>query len=224
MLKARESWSMFSIMSEFIVTTENLSILSPVISIFGSARLKPDNPYYIQCVEMSHKLSDAGFAIFSGGGMGIMAAANEGAQKGQSLSVGLNIELPFELEPNQWQDLSLTFRHFFSRKVAFVKYADAFILFPGGYGTLDELCEVLTLIQTGKSRRIPVILVGSEFWKGFLDWLRNTLVPFKTICKEDIDLMQVFDDTDEVVAEIIKFYESRPTGPSEEERQKMMYL
>ena len=224
MLKARESWSMFSIMSEFIETTEHLTAISPAVSIFGSARLQPDNPYYIQCIEVARKLSDAGFAVITGGGFGIMSAANQGATEGKSLSIGLNIELPYEPTANPWQDISLRFRHFFSRKVAFVKYADAFILFPGGFGTLDELFKVLTLIQTHKVRRFPVVLVGSEFWKGLLDWMVDTLIPEGTISKADLDLMKVIDDTDEVVNEIARFYQERPTGPSDEERQKMMYL
>ena len=224
MLKARESWSMFSIMAEFIETAEHLTGVSPAVSIFGSARLPEDDHYYIQCVELARKLSDAGFAVFSGGGPGVMSAANKGAFAGKSLSVGLNIELPFEQSANRWQDISLRFRHFFSRKVAFVKYADAFVLFPGGYGTLDELFKVLTLIQTGKSRRIPIILVGSEFWKGLLDWMNNTLSPAGTLSPGDVELMKVIDDTDAVVEEIIRFYQERPLGPSEEEREKMMYL
>jgi len=222
--KARESWSMFSIMSEFIETTEHLSELNPAVTVFGSARIHPDNPYYIQCMELSRRLSDAGFAVISGGGPGIMAAANRGAFEGQSLSVGLNIDLPFEQTPNRWQNISLNYRHFFPRKVAFAKYADAYVLFPGGFGTLDELCEVLTLIQTGKSRRIPIILVGSDFWNGFLEWLKNVLIPYGTLSPEDVDLMKVIDETDKVLEEIFRFYERRPTGPSEEERQKMMYL
>lgn len=224
-LKARESWSMFSIMSEFIETAEHLSELNPAVTIFGSARIHPGNPYYIQCMELSRKLSDAGFAVISGGGPGIMAAANRGAFEGQSLSVGLNIDLPFEQVPNRWQNISLKYRHFFPRKVAFAKYADAFVLFPGGFGTLDELCEVLTLVQTGKSRRTPIILVGASFWEGFLTWCRETLLAeHRTISPEDLDLMQVIDDTDKILEEILRFYQSRHTGPSEEERQKMMYL
>lgn len=223
-LKARESWSMFSIMSEFIETAEHLSELGPAITIFGSARLHPGDAYYIQCMELSRRLSDAGFAVISGGGPGIMAAANRGAFEGKSLSVGLNIDLPFEQIPNRWQNISLKYRHFFPRKVAFAKYADAFVLFPGGFGTLDELCEVLTLVQTGKSRRIPIILVGSTFWNGFLDWIKGTLVAHGTISLEDADLMQVIDETDEIMEEIWRFYQSRHTGPSEEEKQKMMYL
>lgn len=223
-LKARESWSMFSIMSEFIETTEHLSELGPAVTIFGSARLHPGDAYYIQCMELSRRLSDAGFAVISGGGPGIMAAANRGAFEGKSLSVGLNIDLPFEQIPNRWQNISLKYRHFFPRKVAFAKYADAFVLFPGGFGTLDELCEVLTLVQTGKSRRTPIILVGSSFWAGFLAWIKDTLLAHGTISSEDVDLMQVIDDTDRIVEEIQRFYQSRHTGPSEEERQKMMYL
>lgn len=224
MLKARESWSMFSIMSEFIETTERLSELNPAVTIFGSARIHPDNPYYIQCMELARKLSDAGFAVISGGGPGIMAAANRGAFEGKSLSVGLNIELPHEQQPNRWQNITINFRHFFARKVAFAKYADAFVLFPGGFGTMDELSEVLTLIQTGKSRRIPVILVGTTFWSGLLDWFRNTLVTQGTLTDEDIGLMNVIDDTDEILDAIFNFYEKRQLGPSEDERQKMLYL
>lgn len=223
-LKARESWSMFSIMSEFIETTERLSELNPAVTIFGSARIHPDNPYYIQCMELSRKLSDAGFAVISGGGPGIMAAANRGAFEGKSLSVGLNIDLPHEQQPNRWQNITLSFRHFFARKVAFAKYADAFVLFPGGFGTMDEMSEVLTLIQTGKSRRIPVILVGTSFWSGLIEWFRNTLVSHGTLTEEDIGLMEVIDDTDRILDAIFTFYEKRQLGPSEDERQKMLYL
>lgn len=223
-LKARESWSMFSIMSEFIELTERLSEINPAVTIFGSARVHPDSPYYIQCMELARRLSDAGFAVISGGGPGIMAAANRGAYEGKSLSVGLNIELPHEQAPNRWQDVSLNFRHFFARKVAFAKYADAFVLFPGGFGTLDEMSEVLTLIQTGKSRRIPVILVGCKFWKGFINWLEHSLLAEGMVNKEDIELMQIIDETDKVLEAIFSFYEKRSTGPSEEERQKMLYL
>ncbi|MCM1511669.1 MAG: TIGR00730 family Rossman fold protein [Oxalobacter formigenes] len=223
-LKARESWSMFSIMSEFIETTEHLSELGPAVTIFGSARLHPGDAYYIQCMDLSRRLSDAGFAVISGGGPGIMAAANRGAFEGKSLSVGLNISLPMEQVPNRWQNISLTYRHFFPRKVAFAKYADAFVLFPGGFGTLDELCEVLTLVQTGKSRRVPIILAGSDFWRGFLAWLNDTMIAHGTISPSDMDLIKVIDETDKILEEILHFYRSRQTGPSEEERQKMMYL
>lgn len=224
-LKARESWSMFSIMAEFIETTEHLSELHPAVTIFGSARIHPDNPYYIQCMDLSRRLSDAGFAVISGGGPGIMAAANRGAFEGKSLSVGLNIELPHEQRPNRWQNIQLNFRHFFARKVAFAKYADAFVLFPGGYGTMDEMSEVLTLIQTGKSRRIPVILVGTQFWKGLIDWFSSTMIEHGTLTKEDLELFEVIDDTDKILEAIFSFYEKKQhLGPSEDERQKMLYL
>jgi hypothetical protein len=224
-LKARESWSMFSIMSEFIETTERLSELHPAVTIFGSARIHPDNPYYIQCMELSRRLSDAGFAVISGGGPGIMAAANRGAFEGKSLSVGLNIDLPHEQQPNRWQNITLNFRHFFARKVAFAKYADAFVLFPGGFGTMDEMSEVLTLIQTGKSRRIPVILVGTSFWQGLLDWFRNTMVAHGTLTEADLGLIEIIDGTDQILDAIFNFYEKKHhLGPSEDERQKMLYL
>lgn len=223
-LKARESWSMFSIMSEFVESTERLSEIGPAVAIFGSARVHPDSPYYGQCMELAKRLSDSGFAVISGGGPGIMAAANRGAFEGKSLSVGLNIELPHEQVPNRWQDVSLNYRHFFARKVGLVKYTDAFIVFPGGYGTLDEMSEVLTLIQTRKSRRVPIILVGSKFWKGFIDWSKDTLLAEGMINREDIELMQIIDDTDKIIEAIFLFYEKRSTGPSEAERQKMLYL
>jgi uncharacterized protein (TIGR00730 family) len=223
-LKARASWSMFSIMSEFIETTEQLSSLKKAVSIFGSARTPGNDPYYLQCVEVARRLSDEGFAIISGGGPGIMAAANQGAFPGRSLSIGLNIDLPAEQSPNPWQDIALHFRHFFARKVAFVKYADAYILFPGGFGTLDELCETLTLIQTQKSRRIPVILVGSVFWHGLLTWLREVLVPHGTLSESDVALMTVIDETDKIVEAILSFCADHRNAPTDEEKQKRMYL
>lgn len=207
--KARESWHMFTIMAEFIEATEQLSELRPAVSIFGSARIKPEDPYYPMAVEISRRLSDAGMAVISGGGPGIMEAANKGGHEGKSASVGLNIELPHEQKPNAWQNISIYFRHFFSRKVAFVKYADAYVVFPGGFGTLDELMEVLTLIQTGTSRRIPVILVGTIFWKGLLDWFRERLVADGLIAPKDMDLVQVIDEPANVVDAIFVFYEER---------------
>ncbi|MBS1169918.1 MAG: family Rossman fold protein [Burkholderiaceae bacterium] len=223
-LKARESWSMFSIMSEFIETTERLSTLHPAVTIFGSARIHPDHPDYIKCVEVSHRLSNAGFAVISGGGPGIMAAANRGAFEGKSPSVGLNIILPHEQKPNHWQNISIQYRHFFARKVGFVKYADAFVLFPGGFGTLDEMSEVLTLMQTDKSRRIPLILVGSDFWQGLLDWFRQQMVGKGFLSPDDMNLMQVIDDPEQVVQAILDFYQAREIAPSDAERQKMLYL
>ncbi|MFC3109801.1 TIGR00730 family Rossman fold protein [Undibacterium arcticum] len=223
-LKARESWHMFTIMAEFIESTERLSELHPAVSIFGSARIKPDNPYYTLCVDLARRLSDAGFAVISGGGPGVMDAANKGAFEGKSPSVGLNIELPHEQQSNTWQNISISFRHFFARKVAFVKYADAYIVFPGGFGTLDEMTEALTLIQTGKSRRIPVILVGSAFWRGLLDWFHAQLVGNGMIAAQDLDLIQLIDEPANIVDAIFAFYEARDIAPSDEERHKMLYL
>lgn len=223
-IKARESWAMFSMLSEFIEATERMAEVGPNVAIFGSARTKPSDPYYKQCQELSKRLSDAGFSVTSGGGPGIMEAANRGAIVGKSFAVGLNIELPYEQTANRWQDISLNFRHFFARKVAFVKYADAFILFPGGFGTLDEMSEVLTLIQTRKIKRMPFILVGEEFWSDFMKWVKKTLLGEKLISPEDLDLIQVIDDNDKILDAIFSFYEGRSTDPSEEERQKMLYL
>jgi uncharacterized protein (TIGR00730 family) len=207
--KARESWQMFTIMAEFVESTERLSELRPAVSIFGSARTSPEDPYYGICVDIARRLSDAGFAVISGGGPGIMEAANKGAFEGRSPSVGLNIELPHEQTNNGWQNISLSFRHFFARKVAFVKYADAYVVMPGGFGTLDELTEVLTLIQTGKSRRIPVILVGTTFWRGLIDWFRDRLAHDGMINHSDLELFQMIDEPANIVDAIFAFYEAR---------------
>ncbi|MCX7219112.1 TIGR00730 family Rossman fold protein [Undibacterium sp.] len=223
-LKARESWHMFTIMAEFIESTERLSGVHPAVTIFGSARIAPEHPYYQQCVDVSRRLSDAGFAVISGGGPGIMEAANRGAFEGTSASVGLNIELPHEQKTNPWQNISLTFRHFFARKVAFVKYADAYVIFPGGFGTMDELSEVLTLIQTGKSRHIPVILVGSSFWRGLLDWIQVQMVGSGMIAPGDLNLVQLIDEPANIVEAIFAYYEAHDIEPSDEERQRMLYL
>ncbi|MET3116158.1 uncharacterized protein (TIGR00730 family) [Undibacterium sp. GrIS 1.8] len=223
-LKARESWHMFTIMAEFIESTERLSGVGPAVTIFGSARTPVEHTDYLMCVDLARRLSDAGFAVISGGGPGIMEAANKGAFEGTSSSVGLNIELPHEQKNNPWQNISLTFRHFFARKVAFVKYADAYVVFPGGFGTLDELTEVLTLIQTGKTRHIPVILVGSSFWRGLLDWIKTQLVGNGTIDASDLNLVQLIDEPANIVDAIFAFYEARDIEPSDEERQKMLYL
>ena len=223
-LKARESWHMFTIMAEFIESTERLSTIRPAVTIFGSARTKPEDPYYEMCVDLSRRLSDAGFAVISGGGPGIMEAANKGAFEGSSPSVGLNIELPHEQRNNPWQNISLTFRHFFARKVAFVKYADAYVVYPGGFGTMDELSEVLTLIQTGKTRHIPVILVGTTFWRGLLEWIRVQMAGSGMIEPGDLNLVQLIDEPANIVDAIFAFYEARDIELSEEDRQKTMYL
>jgi hypothetical protein len=222
--KARESWHMLTIMAEFIESTERLAELRPAVSIFGSARIKADDPYYAMTVDIARRLSDAGLAVISGGGPGIMEAANKGAFEGLSSSVGLNIELPHEQRGNQWQDISITFRHFFARKVAFVKYADAYVVMPGGFGTLDELTEVLTLIQTGTSRRIPVILVGTTFWRGLLQWFRDQLVTNGMINAKDLDLVQLIDEPANVVEAIFAFYEANQDLLSADSKEAGAYL
>ncbi|MGV2290892.1 TIGR00730 family Rossman fold protein [Trinickia sp. YCB016] len=225
--KARASWQMFTIMAEFIEATEYLSEIRPAVSIYGSARLKPTSPYYKLATVIARKLSDAGFAVISGGGPGIMEAANKGAHAGKAPSVGLNIELPHEQSGNQWQDISLRFRHFFTRKVTFVKNSDAVIVMPGGFGTLDELAEVLTLIQTKKSRHVPIILVGAEFWKGLLSWFESALVPMGLINPEDMKLMQVIDEPDQVLEAVLAFYEDREEAEphaAKSDEDRMFYL
>ncbi len=213
-LLARESWKIFQIMAEFTEGFEQLSQIKPSVSIFGSARTAPDHPYYKLAEDIARALSDAGFTVVSGGGPGIMEAINKGAYAGKSPSVGLNILLPHEQTGNDYQDISLNFRHFFSRKVMFVKYASAYVILPGGFGTLDELAEILTLVQTQKARRIPIILVHSPFWKGLLDWCKNTLVPEGMINAADLELMQLLDKPQEVVDAIFNHYEDLGHGPS----------
>ena len=223
-LMKRESWRMFQIMSEFVEGFEALAQIKPSVSIFGSARTSPDHPYYKLTEEVSRLLSDSGFAVVSGGGPGIMEAANRGAYAGKSPSVGLNIQLPQEQTGNPYQDISLSFRHFFARKVMFVKYASAYVVLPGGFGTLDEFAEILTLVQTGKSRRIPIILMGSDFWKGLIDWLKDKMISEGTISPEDMDLMQVIDEPRAVVDAIFAHYETRSILPSEDEEEIMLEL
>ncbi|MGA3891398.1 TIGR00730 family Rossman fold protein [Ralstonia nicotianae] len=222
--KARASWQMFTIMAEFIEATEYLSEIRPAVSIYGSARLREDSPYYQRTIDIARLFSDAGFAVISGGGPGIMEAANKGAHGGKSASVGLNIELPHEQQGNPYQDISMRFRHFFTRKVTFVKNSDAFIVMPGGFGTLDELAEVLTLVQTGKSRSVPVVMFGSHFWKGLLDWFRFTLLPMGLIAEHDLDIMRIVDEPKDALDAVYEFYEKRegvsPIPPKEE----MFYL
>jgi len=221
---ARESWRVFAIMAEFVEATERLSAVRPAVSIFGSARTPPDHPYYILAETIARQLSDAGFTVISGGGPGIMEAANKGAFFGRSLSVGLNIQLPHEQLSNRYQDISQTFRHFFARKVMFVKFASAYVVMPGGFGTLDELMEALTLVQTRKTRRIPIILVQSSFWKGMLDWFRDTLVTEGMIDAGDMDLIQVIDEPAAVVQAIFSHYEKRGFEPSAAEREALLNL
>lgn len=220
----RESWKIFQIMAEFVEGFERLARIRPSVSIFGSARTAPDHPYYTLTEQIARELSDAGFSVVSGGGPGIMAAANKGAQAGKSLSIGLNIQLPREQQGNPYQDIELNFRHFFSRKVMFVKYAAAYVVMPGGFGTLDEMCEILTLIQTNKTRRIPVILVCSAFWQGFIDWIHASLVTEGMIGPDDLSLFQVIDEPSEVVKAIFDHYEHRGFEPSAEEQEILLDL
>ncbi len=223
-VKARESWHILGIMSEFIEAADRLSEIRPSVSIFGSARTPEDHPYYKLTQSTARLLSDAGFAVISGGGPGIMEAANKGAFEGKSPSVGLNIELPFEQSGNPYQNISLKFRHFFARKVAFAKYATAYIVMPGGFGTLDEMFEALTLIQTGKGRKIPIILMGGDFWTGLLDWIKGTLLVQGMISASDIDLMTAVDSPEEAMEAIFNFYERRAFAPSPEERDRLLDL
>jgi uncharacterized protein (TIGR00730 family) len=220
----RESWKIFQIIAEFVEGFERLARIKPSVSVFGSARTPRDNPVYKLAEDIAYALSEAGFSVVSGGGPGVMEAANKGAFRGKSPSIGLNILLPMEQCGNDYQDISLSFRHFFSRKVMFVKYASAYVVLPGGFGTLDELAEILTLVQTGKTRRIPIILVHSPFWEGLLEWFRNTLIPEKTISPQDMDLFVLVDKPEEVVDVIFSFYEKRGFEPSEQEKEKMMDL
>ena len=220
----RESWKIFQIMAEFVEGFERLVKISPSVSIFGSARTQADNPYYKLTVDIARTLSDAGFSVVSGGGPGIMEAANKGAYEGKSPSIGLNIQLPHEQSGNGFQDISLTFRHFFSRKVMFVKYASAYVVMPGGFGTLDELAEILTLVQTGKTRKIPIILVHRPFWEGLLKWFKEAMVEEGTINAEDLDLIQIIDSPDEILEAIFKHYEEVGFEPSHEDAEKISLL
>jgi len=221
---SRQSWKVFQVMAEFVEGYEKLAEIHPSVSIFGSARFAPDHPSSLLTEEIALKLSNSGFSVVSGGGPGIMLAANKGAYAGKSPSIGLNIELPHEQEPNPFQDIALTFRHFFSRKVMFVKFATAYVVMPGGFGTLDEFAEILTLVQTGKSRRIPIILVDSSFWSGLIDWFKNTLVAKGTIAATDLDLIQIIDDPDEIIEAIFCYYEHRRFEPTEEEAELQLNL
>ena len=221
---ARESWRIFGIMSEFVEATERLAAIKPAVTMFGSARVRPDSPYYMLTEQIARLLSDSGFSVISGGGPGIMEAANKGAFFGKSPSVGLNIQLPHEQQSNPYQDISQTFRHFFARKYMFVRFASAYVVMPGGFGTLDELMEALTLIQTGKGRKIPLILVGSAFWGGMLDWFRERLMAEGMIDPEDMNLIQLIDEPEKVVEAIFKHYEARPFGPLPNEHEMLLNL
>jgi uncharacterized protein (TIGR00730 family) len=221
---AREAWRMFEIIAEFVTATERLQTIQPAVAIFGSARTAPGHPYYQTAEDIARRLSHAGFSVISGGGPGIMEAVNKGAFEGESPSVGLNIQLPHEQSANAYQDISHTFQHFFARKVMFVKMSCAFVMMPGGFGTLDELMEVLTLVQTGKVRKVPIILVNSAFWEGLLTWIKGRLREEGMIGVEDPDLLQVIDDPQKVVDAIFDHYHSRGFEPSPSEREAELAL
>lgn len=219
-----EAWRIFGIMSEFVEATERLAAIRPAVTMFGSSRVQPGSACYTLAEKIARQLSDAGFSVISGGGPGVMEAANKGAYYGKSPSVGLNIQLPHEQATNPYQDISQTFRHFFARKYMFVRFASAYVVMPGGYGTLDELMEALTLIQTGKAHKIPLILVGSGFWSGLLDWFRHSLVSEKMIDPEDLHLIQLLDTPEEIVAAIFKHYATRSFAPLPSEKEMMLNL
>jgi len=213
----RDSWVVFKIMAEFVEGFETLAEIGPCVSIFGSARSQPNSPYYELAVEIAQKLTQSGFGVITGGGPGIMEAANKGAHEAGGTSVGINIDLPFEQSSNPYidRDKNIHFNYFFVRKVMFVKYAQGFVVLPGGFGTLDELFESLTLIQTNKIDRFPIVLVGSDFWKGLIDWIKKVLLEKEqNISPQDIDLFKLVDSADEVVSHITEFYTNRPITPN----------
>ena len=215
--KSHDSWSVFKIMGELVEGYEKLSQLGPCVSIFGSARTKPEDKYYKKTIEISESIVKLGLGIITGGGPGIMEAANKGAQKAGGVSVGLNIDLPFEQTHNEFidSDKIIDFDYFFVRKVMFVRYAQAFVVMPGGFGTLDELFEAITLIQTNKIERFPVILYGSEFWSGCVDWIKNTVSKkFNNISTNEILLFEVVDTKDEIIDILKDFYNDKKFAPN----------
>ena len=216
-IRANDSWAIFKIMSEFVNGFESMSRIGPCVTIFGSARTKPENPNYLLAEKIAYKISKAGYGIITGGGPGIMEAGNKGAHLGKGTSVGLNIELPFEQHFNPYidHDKNLNFDYFFVRKVMFIKYSQGFVVMPGGFGTLDEMFEALTLIQTKKIGKFPIILVGSSFWAGLVDWIKSVLVEKEqTVSPEDLDFFKIVDTEDEVVEVLDKFYKKYDLSPN----------
>jgi len=216
-IKAQNSWQIFKIMSEFVEGFEKMSRIGPCVSIFGSARTKPENKYYILAQEIAEKLVKEGYGIISGGGPGIMEAANKGAQKAGGKSVGLNIELPFEQKHNDFidGDKCINFDYFFVRKTIFLKYSQGFVAMPGGFGTMDELFESLTLVQTNKIAHFPVVLVGKEYWKGMLEWMKGTMLDSeKNINPGDLDMFKIVDTADDAVKHIVDFYSKYMLKPN----------
>ena len=216
-IRSNDSWAIFKIMSEFVNGYESMARIGPCVSIFGSARTKPDNKYYVLAEKIAYKISKAGYGVITGGGPGIMEAGNKGAKLGGGASVGLNIELPFEqhYNPHIDKDKNLNFDYFFVRKVMFVKYSQGFVVMPGGFGTLDELFEAVTLIQTKKIGKFPIILVGKSFWSGLINWVQEIMITQeKTVSAEDMKLIQIVDNEDEVVEAIDKFYKKYDLSPN----------
>ncbi len=211
-------------MAEFFEATERLTDIEPAVSVFGSARVKPGTPYYKLAEDTARLLSDSGFTVISGGGPGLMEATNKGAFAGKGTVVGLNIDLPREQPSSRYQHISLRFKHFFARKVAFARYASAFVVLPGGFGTLDELFEALTLVQTGKTRQMPIILVHEPYWRGLLEWCRERVAGEGMIDATDLDLLQICNEPQQVVDAIFAFYEKRGFEPSPAERESMLNL
>lgn len=204
-LNIQESWRVFRIMAEFVEAIETLSDVERAVTIFGSARLKPEDPYYQKAEVLARKLAQKGFSVITGGGPGIMEAANRGAAEAGGKSVGMNIRLPYEQTPNPFANIRIDYKYFFIRKVMFVKYAVAYVIMPGGFGTMDELFEALTLIQTHRIKPFPVILMGSDYWKGLLDWLKKTMLRGGMIDPDDYSFIQIMDEPDDVVRFIQKF-------------------
>ena len=216
-IKTNDSWAIFKIMGEFVNGYEKLSKIGPCVSIFGSARTKPDNTYYLLAEKIAKRIVESGYGVITGGGPGIMEAGNKGAHLGGGTSVGLNIELPFEQHDNPYidSDKSLDFDYFFVRKVMFVKYSQGFVVMPGGFGTLDELFEAITLIQTHKIEKFPIILVGTNFWQGLFDWIKKTLLEsFSNISMKDLDLIHLVDHEDEVITILDNFYKESRLSPN----------
>lgn len=216
-IKTNDSWAIFKIMGEFVNGFETMSNIGPCVSIFGSARTPETDPYYKLATSIAERIVESGFGVITGGGPGIMEAANKGAQQANGTSVGLNIELPFEQNNNPYidHDKSIDFDYFFVRKVMFVKYAQGFVVMPGGFGTLDELFEAITLIQTKKIEKFPIIMVGSEFWSGCIDWIKDTMRDkYKTISPSDIDLFSIVDTEEEVIEELTQFYSQKQISPN----------
>ena len=216
-IKTNDSWAIFKVMSEFVDGFEKMSRIGPCVSIFGSARTKVGDKYYELAEDISFQLTQQGYGIITGGGPGIMEAGNKGAHRGNGISVGLNIDLPFEQKDNPYidRDKNLEFDYFFVRKVMFVKYAQGFVAMPGGFGTLDELFEAMTLIQTQKIGKFPIVLVGTEFWNGMLDWIKKVLLEeHKNISEDDLDLFHIVDTAEEVVEIINNFYNKHLLSPN----------